>query len=70
MIEKVEMYTVVCDNCKESVFRDSDYSCYPDEGTTLEIAKDDQEMVEHEGRHYCKDCYYYTDEDIFIIKTV
>ena len=37
-IEKVEMFTVICDNCKESADEGTDYSCWNDENGAKEVA--------------------------------
>jgi len=68
MIQEVTMYTVVCDNCGEDAFTDSDFSCWCDQQVAEEFAKDDWGYIEHEGKHYCPKCYEYDDDDNLIIK--
>lgn len=62
MIVKVEMYTVECDNCKKTRGEDSEYSCWNDENYALEEAID-HDWIDHEGKHYCPDCYKIDDDD-------
>jgi len=62
MIVKVEMYTVECDNCKKTRGSESEYSCWNDEAYALEEAID-SDWIEHEGKHYCPDCYKIDDDD-------
>jgi Zn finger protein HypA/HybF involved in hydrogenase expression len=66
MIIKVEMYTVECDNCKETRGQHGDYSCWNDENYALEEAIDN-EWTEREGNHYCPECHSWDDEDEIII---
>lgn len=70
MIQKVEMFTVDCDNCGKNADEDSDYSCWNDEGVAVEIAMDDHDFIEHEGKHYCPDCYKHDDKDNIIIDEI
>lgn len=66
MIQKVEMFTVQCDNCKITSGENSEYSCWSDEDVALDDAEND-DWIEHEGNHYCPDCYSYNDNDELII---
>ncbi len=61
MIVKVEMYTVECDNCKTTSGENSEYSCWNDEAYALEDAEQ-SDWIEHEGKHYCPNCYKMDDE--------
>ena len=65
-VEKVEMFTVVCDNCKEDIGASSEYSCWHDENQAQEVAME-SDWIKHEGKHICKDCYEYDDNDNLII---
>ena len=67
MIKKVEMFTVICDNCGVSCFEGSDYSCTVDEVSAKEVASDGDWII-HKGKDYCRDCWSYDDEDNLIIK--
>ena len=66
MIQKVEMYTVQCDNCKTTSGENADYSCWGDEAVALDEAVC-ADWIEHEGNHYCPDCYSIGDDDKIII---
>lgn len=66
-VEKVEMFTVICDNCKEDLGADSDYSCYNDSNYAEEVAME-SDWLKEDGNHYCPKCYEYDDEDNLIIK--
>ena len=66
MIAKVEMYTVQCDNCKTTSGENSDYSCWGDKQVALEDAIE-SDWIEHEGKHYCPDCYTIDENDEVMI---
>lgn len=66
MIEKVEMYTVVCDHCKKNIGEDQDYSCWGDESTAEDNAMN-SDWIEEEGRHYCDLCYITDDNDVLVL---
>lgn len=61
-IEKVKMFTVICDNCKESADEGSDYSCWNDENGAKEVAME-AGFINNNGNDYCPKCYSYNDED-------
>ena len=65
-IQKVEMFTVICDNCQESADKDSDYSSWSDENQAKEVAME-AEFVQVDNEHYCPKCYEYNDEDELIV---
>ena len=67
-IEKVTMYTVICDNCKESADENTDYSCWNDENYAKEIASE-AGFTNENDKDYCNKCHYYNDEDELIINT-
>jgi len=60
MIQKVEMYTVVCDNCGEDAGAIYEYSCWNDENYAEEVAMN-QEWIREEEKHFCPRCYSYDD---------
>jgi len=65
-LEKVEMFTVVCDNCKKNIGSEQDYSCWNDDTYAEENAMEsDWEKVD--DKHYCTYCYSYDDDDNFIL---
>ena len=67
-IEKVEMFTVICDNCKESAGEGSEYSCWNDENGAKEVAME-VGFVDKNGKDYCPKCYNYDDTDKLVINT-
>lgn len=67
-IQKIEMYTCVCDCCGKSADEDTDYSCWGDESIAKYVAMNADWITEgHED--YCPMCYSYDDEDNLILKT-
>ena len=67
MIQKVTMYTVICDNCGKDSNADSDFSCWNDMGWAQEEALE-SDWIKEEDKHYCPDCYEYDDDDNLVIK--
>lgn len=67
-VEKVQMFTVVCDNCKLDIGENSDYSCWNHVNFAEDVAMDSDWLI-HDGKHHCPDCYKYDDNDELIIKT-
>lgn len=67
-IEKVQMFTVVCDNCKESADEGTDYSCWNDENAAKEVAME-AGFINENHNDYCPKCHHYTDEDELIINS-
>jgi len=61
-IEKVKMFTVICDNCKESADEGSDYSCWNDENGAKDVAME-AGFINKNGNDYCPKCYIYNNED-------
>lgn len=68
-IKKIEMLTVVCDNCKKSADEDTEYYCWNDDSYAKEIAKESG-YIEHENFNYCLKCYSYDDNDNLILKQI
>lgn len=66
-IKKVEMFTVICDNCKKSADDGSDYSCWNDENYAKEVSMEAQ-YIDENGNHYCPNCYSYDEDDKLILK--
>lgn len=64
---KVTMYTVECDNCKTTSGKNSEFSCWNDDAYALEDATDN-DWVEHEGKHYCPNCYTMDEDGNITIK--
>ena len=67
-IEKIEMFTVICDNCKTSADDDTDYSCWNDEIAARDVAME-ADYIYEDDKHYCPKCYEYNDEYELIINT-
>ena len=65
MIEKVEMYAVVCDNCNETITSDDSIVAWTDEDTAYQHVED--ECYRDGGKHYCNECHSFTDEDELIL---
>ena len=61
-IQKVEMFTVICDNCQESADEGTDYSCWNDENQAKEVAME-ANFINENGNDYCPKCYEYNEED-------
>ncbi len=68
-VEKVEMFTVVCDNCGEDIGASSEYSCWNDSSYAEENAME-SDWIKHDGKHYCPECYSYNDNDELILKPI
>lgn len=66
-VEKIEMYTVVCDHCGEDIGSSEEYSCWADDCYAEENAME-SEWLKVEGKHYCPECYEYGDNDELILK--
>ena len=69
MIEKVEMFTVVCDNCGEDAGASSDASCWNDEAVAEEMALE-SEWIKEDEKHYCPNCWSRDDNDNLILKVI
>lgn len=67
MIKTVTMYTIICDNCGRDSAEGSEYSCWNEEDFAWDTANEDG-WEEHEGKHYCPDCFDCDEEDNLIIK--
>ena len=66
-IQKVEMFTVICDNCGKDVNKDAEYSAWNDETFAEDIAME-ADWIKEKDKHYCPKCYEYDDEDELSIK--
>lgn len=69
MLKKVEMYTVVCDNCGEDIGVTQEYSCWNDENYVKTNALE-SEWVKKDGKHYCPKCYSYDEDDNLVLRAV
>ena len=66
MIEKVEMYCAVCDNCGAVCGEDYGIIAWGDSSQTKEVIADSGWIIEGD-KLYCPKCYSYDDEDNLII---
>ncbi len=66
MIKEFKCFTLLCDNCGADVNEDTEFSGYEDIEHSRDIASE-SDWIEHEGKHYCPDCYSFNDEDVIII---
>ena len=67
MIKEITVYTYICDRCGKNS-SDVDEVCgWNDKGFAWDCA-DENNWIEHEGKHYCSDCYDYDNDDNLIIK--
>lgn len=66
--KEITMYYIECDNCKESLFENEDYSCWNDELSAKDVASNmDGAIIDHDGKDYCCDCAKFDDEDNLIL---
>lgn len=67
MIKELKMYTVVCDNCGKDSNDGTDYSCWSD-AEQAELMAEYSDWLIEDGKHYCKDCFSYDEENNLILK--
>lgn len=65
-VEKVNMFTVICDNCGEDIGVNQEYSCFGDDSCAEENAME-SDWIKQNGNHYCTECYSYNDDDELVI---
>lgn len=71
MIQKMEMFTIKCDNC-EKLFEDEHQGfCAWNCKIGAWDNANESGWIKNEGIdiHYCPDCYYFDEEDDLILKT-
>lgn len=68
MIEETIVYTVKCNRCGASVFDETEWLGFNDEGYVLDSALEAGWVFDN-NNHYCPDCYEYDDEDVLVIKS-
>ena len=61
-VREVAMFTVDCDRCGRNADEGTDYSCWPDHESAIEMAKDGVEYQDFEGKLFCPECIEYDDE--------
>ena len=67
MLQKVEMYTIVCDHCQKDIGSEDEYSCWNDD-SYAETNATESDWLRDNDKHYCPDCYSYDDDDNLILK--
>jgi len=68
-IHKVEMYTVVCDNCNTDIGSMQDYCALNDKEAAEENALA-SDWIKVDNKHYCDECFSYDDSDNLVLKEV
>ena len=58
---------VQCDNCREFAENSDGGAFFSDEETARDNAVNGEEWHEEAGKHYCKNCYSFNDNDELII---
>jgi hypothetical protein len=67
MIEKVDMYSVVCNNCNEAYYDEHNgFIAWSDESLANENAMN-AEWYKENDKHYCPKCFSIDDDDNLII---
>lgn len=66
MIEKIEAYSLFCDNCG-NLFQDGDFTIFVLESDAWDSAKEDG-WIEHHGKHICDECHQVDDNDNVVLK--
>lgn len=56
MIQKVEMYTMICDGCGKDVCQNTDYSCWNEQDMVREQASEEG-WIEIDHDNFCPDCW-------------
>ena len=69
MIQKVEMYTVVCDNCGCDYGNESEYACWSDEDYVREDSRENDWITEG-NKDYCSNCYSYDENDNLKLRVI
>jgi len=68
MITEVKMFGCTCDNCNKDYEQHNDgYTVYGSPQTLLEYTDNDG-WIEHNGKHYCDECWSYDENDNIILK--
>ena len=64
-IKKFEMQTAICDNCKNDVLGDSDFSCVDSDYLQDTLSEANWQKID--DKHYCEDCWSYDDNDNIVL---
>lgn len=68
-VKEITMYYLVCDNCGHMNDCDSNgFSYIYDNKNQANERLDDDNMIKHNDKHYCNDCWEHDDDDNLIIK--
>ena len=65
MLQKVEMYSIICDNCKEIC--GDEIVAWADK-SHMETVAMESDWLKEGDKHYCPDCYSYDDDDNLVLK--
>jgi hypothetical protein len=66
--KEITMYYVECDNCKDSLFENDEYSCWNEPSIATEMADNiEGSVIDHDGKDYCCNCARFDDEDNLIL---
>lgn len=66
MIQEVKMYTVVCDNCKDTLETYDGFAAWHDQDDAEETARN-KDWLEMGNAFFCTDCYKHDDKDELVI---
>lgn len=69
MIKKIEMYTVICDNCGKDSAEGEEYSCWNDADFAIDNAIE-KDWIEKDDKHYCNDCFTWNDDDELVLRSI
>lgn len=69
MKRTMQMDVYLCDNCQRNLIDDEGHIGYID-ADIFEMVGNESKWIEHEGKHYCPNCYEIDDEDNVVIKEI
>lgn len=68
MIEKVEMFTIICDKCGLNIGESQEYSCWADKGVAEENAMD-SDWEKDGDKHFCTNCFTYDKDGEIVLNS-
>lgn len=68
MIKEKRMFTVICDRCGADALAESEYSCWESEDVAIDDAVDNWDYQIIDGKHFCPECWTWSDDEEIIIK--
>ena len=68
MFKSLPCFTLICDNCGDDLYEDTDYLGFSDLDLIWEDAAENQGWLVIDGLHICGKCYLYDDNDEPVIK--